>query len=194
MKGQAYSPRFDEAVAHAVSSFRTHRRKATDIPYVTHLMHVCAYVGEHGGDEDQLIAAILHDWLEDVPHARVEELQERFGDRVARLVRDLSDSEAHPKPPWRPRKEAYLRRLREKPAELKLISAADKLHNAQCILRDHRNHGDAAFSRFTGGKVGTLWYYRGVVEALDHDWAHPLLEDLRATVLQLHVECGVAYE
>lgn len=177
-----YSERLDRAVALATKSFRTHYRKGSGVPYLTHLFQVMVTVGEHGGDEDQMIAALLHDYLEDVRGATGEELEERFGPRVRRLVEQLSDTTEHPKPPWRERKEAYLQALRDEPEELKLISAADKLHNARSILRDLRTIGDELWERFTGKKEGSLWYYGAVVDALGDGWEHPILEELRETV------------
>ena len=194
MTPSAYSPRFDDAVAYAIDSFRHTWRKGTGIPYITHLLAVTALVGEHGGDEDQLIAAVLHDTLEDVRGATEASLAERFGPRVARLVRALSDSTTHPKPPWRSRKEAYLAHLRDAPAEVKLVSAADKLHNCSTIVRDHRQVGDAVFERFTGRRDGTLWYYRQVVVALSHGWDSPLLDELRRSVAELHQATGASLD
>ena len=183
-----YSPRLDEAVGFALDQFRGRVRKGTAIPYVTHLLQVLVLVGEHGGDEDQMIAAVLHDWLEDIEGAHPDELERRFGPRVTRLVTGLSDSVTHPKPPWRPRKEGYLSRLATAPAELKLISAADKLHNTSSIRRDLRVHGPAVWDRFTAGREGTLWYYGAVTVALATDWDHPLLGALRVEVAGLHAE------
>lgn len=187
---QAYTKRFDEAVAMAVDSFRWTFRKSTTVPYVTHLFSVTALVGEYGGDEDQLIAAVLHDWLEDIPGARVDVLEARFGARVARMVAALSDSTTLPKPPWRARKEAYLAHLAHEPAEVKLISAADKLHNCRTIRRDLRENGLAVFDRFAGKRDGTLWYYESLVPALATGWAHPLLDQLRVEVAGLVADAG----
>ena len=96
-----------------------------------------------------MIAALLHDWLEDIDGSTHAALAERFGERVARLVQQLSDTHVRPKPPWKERKERYLAMLRDEPAEVKLISAADKLHNCRSILRDHLVMGDAIFGRFS---------------------------------------------
>lgn len=188
----AYSDRFDAAVALAVNDFRSTVRKGTSVAYVTHLFAVTCLVGEYGGDEDQLIAAMLHDWLEDIEGADPEVLEARFGPRVRRLVEGLSDSVEHPKPPWRPRKEAYLAHLRGAPSDLKLISAADKLHNAQCIRRDFATVGTTVWSRFTAGREGTLWYYQQVAEALKNDWPHPLALRLsqEVTALQADAACN----
>ncbi len=178
----AYSARFDDAVALAVHDFRDVVRKETRIPYITHLFAVCATVGEYGGDEDQLIAAILHDWLEDVDGSTAEALTDRFGPRVSRLVVSLSDTVLRPKPPWRERKERYLAHLANEPPEVKLISAADKLHNCSSIRRDLRMFGPSVFDRFTGRRDGTLWYYEHVASALGVGWAHPLLDELKEAV------------
>lgn len=186
----AYSPRFDEAVALAVDAFRGVHRKGTTIPYVTHLFAVTALVGEHGGDEDQLIAAVLHDWLEDIDGAERAELERRFGPRVARLVEALTDATVRPKPPWRERKEHYLAHLRGQPSEVKLVSAADKLHNCTAIRRDLAVVGDGLWSRFAGRRDGTLWYYGSVVDALGENWSHPLLARLDAEVAALVQEAG----
>lgn len=190
----AYGARFDDAVALAVSDFRARYRKHTTTPYITHLFAVTAIVGEYGGDEDQLIAAVLHDWLEDVPGAHPHVLERRFGPRVRKLIDALSDSVGTPKPPWRARKEAYIAHLRGQPAELKLISAADKLHNCQCIRRDLAELGDEVWKRFSGSRSGTLWYYLAVSEALSEGWDHPLAVRLAGEVATLLAESGVAAE
>lgn len=175
----SYGRRFDEAVAYAVEHFRDVHRKGTSIPYISHLMAVTALVAEAGGDEDQLCAAILHDALEDVAGCTPEMLSERFGPRVSRLVVGLSDFVGGPpKPPWRARKERYIAHLRAEPAELKLISAADKLHNAVTLRRDLERSGVATLDRFTGGREGSMWYYGQVAEALADGWSHWLVEEL----------------
>ncbi len=189
----AYTYRLDRALALAASSFRHEHRKGTSIPYLTHLLQVCAWVGEHGGDEDQMIAAVLHDYVEDIDGATVLEVEHRFGARVARLVAALTDAHSRPKPPWRERKEAYLIALRDKPAELKLISACDKLHNARCILRDLEVEGPALWDRFSAPMEGTLWYYRSVVEALGSGWDHVLVRELEATVRAIHAEADAEW-
>jgi (p)ppGpp synthase/HD superfamily hydrolase len=186
MTSPAYSQRLDEAMRLAMEGFRHVYRKTTTIPYLTHLMWVSATVGEHGGDEDQMIAALLHDYLEDVEGSSAAALEQQFGPRVARMVVSLSDTVVRPKPPWRGRKEAHLAHLRVEPLEVKLISAADKLHNCRSIVRDHRAIGDAIFARFSVPQSETLWYFRAVVDALGERWAHPLLDELRDEVERLH--------
>jgi (p)ppGpp synthase/HD superfamily hydrolase len=175
-----YSDRFDAAVAWAVDAFRPIVRKGTQIPYITHLFTVASLVGEGGGDEEQLCAAILHDAVEDIPGCTPAFLAERFGPRVSRLVVALSDSvDEHPKLAWKPRKDRYLAALCHEPPEVKLISAADKLHNARSLRLDLMRHGKSTLDRFSGGHEGTLWYHRAVVGSLAADgWDHWLLDEL----------------
>jgi len=182
-----YTERVDRALDLAARAFRHQRRKGSQIPYLAHLLQVMVFVAEHGGDEDQMIAALLHDYLEDVHGARIADLESGFGPRVARLVCALSDAiEAETKPPWETRKRVYLEKLAREPAELKLISTADKLHNALSIHRDYALLREELWARFTASRTQTLWYYRCAVEALGTGWSHPLLDELRRVVRELH--------
>ncbi|HXX02528.1 MAG TPA: HD domain-containing protein [Candidatus Acidoferrales bacterium] len=136
-------------------------RKASTIPYITHLMGVASLVLEAGGDEDLAIAALLHDVVEDCGGApMLKEVRRRFGARVAKVVDGCTDSDTYPKPPWRERKENYIRHLKKADAATRLVSAADKLNNIRSILADYREIGESIWSRFNGGREGTLWYYR----------------------------------
>ena len=154
------TPRFDDAVAEARRLHGGQRRKGTGIPYVAHLLSVSAIVLEDGGSEDEAIAGLLHDVIEDVPVEGTEEfIREHFGDRVADIVRACSDSTTFPKPPWRERKEDYLGHLESASPEVLRVSLADKLHNARAILYDLRTIGDAVWARFTAASpADQLWY------------------------------------
>jgi len=163
-------------------------RKGTDVPYIAHLMAVTGLVLENGGDEDEAIAALLHDAVEDQGGAATrEEIRRRFGDRVVEIVDGCTDSDEVPKPPWRARKEAFLTRLPYASSSVRLVSAADKLHNARTILADYRAMGDAVWDRFTGGKSGTLWYYRALVDAFRAAGTFPLIEELARVVAEIEV-------
>ncbi len=151
--------RLADAAALAFQVHADQLRKGTDIPYVSHLLAVAALVLEHGGDEEQACAALLHDAIEDGGAAWEAVIAGRFGPRVAGIVRACTDADTQPKPTWRARKEAYLAHLDTAPADVLLVSAADKLHNARAIASDLRMHGQAVFGRFTAGREGTLWYY-----------------------------------
>ncbi len=127
--------RFDDAFHYAHRLHRSQMRKGTPIPYISHLMTVAALVIEHGGNEDQAIAALLHDAAEDQGGAEtLDDIRKRFGDAVAEIVADCTDAWTDPKPDWRPRKEAYLAKLPAKPTPSLLVSLADKTHNAEAIL------------------------------------------------------------
>lgn len=158
--------RFDDALAYASCLHRAQHRKGSGIPYVSHLLAVAAIALENGADEDQAIAALLHDAVEDQGGlAQLEAIRARYGDGVAQIVADCTDSHEEPKPEWHPRKEAYIASLAKKPARSLAVSLADKTHNAAAINADLRAHGEVVWSRFTGGKGGTLWYYRALANA-----------------------------
>lgn len=158
--------RFDNALAYASRLHRTQLRKGTAVPYVAHLLAVAAIALENGADEDQAIAALLHDAAEDQGGlAQLEEIRARFGEGVAQIVADCTDAYEEPKPDWGPRKEAYIDGLADKAPRSLAVSLADKTHNASAINVDLRAHGAAVWGRFTGGLDGTMWYYRSLSDA-----------------------------
>lgn len=140
-------------------------RKGSDLPYVGHLLGVASIVLEEGGDEDQAIAALLHDAVEDQGGLPLlEDVRKRFGDRVASIVEGCTDAVTNPKPPWRERKEQYLSHLVTAPRDVLLVSIADKLFNARAILTDHYRVGEAVWERFRAGRDSQLWYYRSLAD------------------------------
>jgi (p)ppGpp synthase/HD superfamily hydrolase len=158
-------PRFLRAFNFAAEKHAGQTRKASTIPYIAHLMGVASLALEFGGDEDMAIAALLHDVVEDCGGTPVlKEVRRKFGSRVAKIVDGCTDSDVEPKPPWRGRKEAYIQHLKSADAETRLVSAADKLNNVRSILSDHREVGESVWERFHGGREGTLWYYRALLE------------------------------
>jgi len=162
-KGQKVKlgPRFQRAFQFASKMHSGQTRKASSIPYLAHLIGVASLVLEAGGDEDLAMAALLHDVVEDCGGApMLKEVRKHFGARVANIVDGCTDAYEVPKPAWRARKENYIRRLKKETAETRLVSAADKLHNIRSILSDYRAIGESIWSRFNGGREGTLWYYR----------------------------------
>ncbi|MEL6500725.1 MAG: HD domain-containing protein [Cyanobacteria bacterium J06629_2] len=162
------SDRFTNAVELAAKLHSAQLRKGTKIPYISHLLGVTSLVLEHGGTEDEAIAAMLHDAVEDQGGRETLALIEhQFGTNVAQIVRGCTDSYETPKPPWRSRKEKYLQHLADASASVRLVSNADKLHNARAILNDLRVCGASLWQRFTGGKSGTLWYYRSLADAFN---------------------------
>jgi len=179
------SEKFDDALAFAARLHRQQTRKGSAIPYVAHLLAVCSLVIEHGGSEDQAIAALLHDAAEDQGgEAILREIRARYGPAVAEIVADCTDAWTEPKPAWRPRKEAYLAALPSKPRGSLLVSLADKTHNAGAILGDYRRMGEALVDRFNGGRDGTIWYYRSLSAIFDEAMPGALAEQLADTVRQ----------
>lgn len=182
------SSRFDTALVFAAAHHRMQRRKGSELPYVAHVLAVSALAIEHGASEDEAIAALLHDAMED-QGVRFEELEKLFGRAVAEIVRGCSDAEVIPKPPWRERKEKYIAHLGSASESVRLVSMCDKLHNARSILSDLRLHGEALWSRFTGGREGSLWYYRALLEAYriagTTTATRPLLDELERTLVEV---------
>ena len=181
------SPRYEAALVMATQLHASQKRKGTSIPYVSHLLAVSSLVLEHGGSEDQAIAALLHDAAEDqggLP--TLDKIRDHFGDVVAEIVDHCTDAYEEPKPEWRIRKEEYIASIEEKPLGAALVSCADKLHNARAILNDLRTVGDELWGRFTGGKEGTLWYYKSLVDAFDDTLGNSLSEELKRTVNEIN--------
>lgn len=186
-----YGEKFEEALVYAARLHRDQARKGSGIPYVNHLLAVAAIVGENGGTEEEVVAALLHDAPEDHGGmARLEEIRERFGDEVAGIVAGCTDTYEDPKPAWRPRKEAYVAHVATAPASVRLVSAADKLHNARSILADQRVLGDELWGRFTGGKEGTLWYYRALADAYAAAGDDAIVEELERVVRKMESLAG----
>jgi GTP pyrophosphokinase len=159
--------RFAEALSWAATLHQSQRRKANATPYISHLLSVAALVLEHGGDEDEAIAALLHDAIEDQGgHATRQQIAERFGGRVAAIVEGATESDLQPKLPWRERKEAHLARLLQADRSVQLVVAADKLHNVDSLIADYGRLGEGLWLHFRGGKAGTLWYLRAAAATL----------------------------
>lgn len=180
------SERFIEALVFASQLHANQTRKGSGVPYIAHLMGVASIALEHGANEDEAIAALLHDAIEDQGgEATREEIRRRFGDTVTEIVNGCTDSDTTPKPPWRQRKEAYIAHIPKASASVRLVSAADKLYNARSILNDYRLLGDTLWERFQGGKNGTLWYYRTLVTAFRSLESTPLIDELERVVSEL---------
>ncbi|AFY38411.1 metal dependent phosphohydrolase [[Leptolyngbya] sp. PCC 7376] len=179
------SDRFSEALVFAEKLHRQQSRKGSGTPYVAHLLGVASTVLEAGGNEDEAIAALLHDAVEDQGGLATRDLiQEKFGDRVTEIVMGCSDSvEGEIKLPWRERKVAYLDHLKTAPKSVRLVSMADKLYNLQSIVRDYRLVGEDLWSRFRGKKDGTLWYYQELSKIFDPE--HPLTQEFKRAIATL---------
>lgn len=192
MDARRYDERLGEALRWAAELFaRKSRKGGCGAPYLSHLLAVTALVLEHGGSEDEAVAAVLHDVLEDVEGIDAGEIEARFGAEVTAMVLALSDT-LHPehKEPWRGRKERHLMRLKSASSSVKRIALADKVHNASTLLEDLSAHGSDAFTHFKGGASGTCWYYRAALEALHDAPAPRLLARLQTAVDRLTALCA----
>jgi (p)ppGpp synthase/HD superfamily hydrolase len=181
------SEKFEEALVYATRMHAGQTRKKTGIPYIGHILGVTAIALEYGAHETEAISALLHDVVEDCGGApRLMEIRQRFGDEVARIVEGCTDTDQTPKPPWRERKEDYLKHLNTSDSTTRLVSASDKLHNTRAILADLRRHGEKVFERFSGKKEGTLWYYRALVRAFRQHGDHTdLIDELDRVVREI---------
>lgn len=182
-----HSPRFAEAAAWACELHAGQTRKGGDTPYVAHLFGVAALALEHGADEEEAIAALLHDGPEDQGgRETLAEVERRFGPRVARIVEACTDTFDDPKPPWRQRKERHLEHLRAADASAHLVALSDKVHNLGAIVKDYRREGEAVFQRFrTRSGPDVVWYYREMYALLSHPGAE---ERLRPLLAQLETD------
>jgi len=189
--------KFDEAIALAAELHRDQIRKDAPIPYISHLMAVAGIVLEANAYhpmenlEDVAIGALLHDVIEDQGHKiDLDQIREKFGDTVHGIVLECSDAvvteESQEKPPWKERKVEYLAKIASKSRETLLVSCADKLHNARCIMFDHDRVGDRIWDRFIAGKEGTIWYYKSLAEEFERAWPeNPLLPDFQVLVQRM---------
>jgi GTP pyrophosphokinase len=182
----ALSSRFTDALGYCATLHQGQVRKVSGTPYVAHLLRVAGIVLEYGAGEDEAIAALLHDAVEDQGGPATEqEIRRRFGDNVAEIVLGCTDTDQTPKPPWRKRKEDYLARLREASASVRLVKAADKLDNVRSLIHEYRRSGEALWTWFRGGRDGTLWYFRQSLEILKAPGDSPLVEELERAVEEL---------
>lgn len=196
--------RFEEALVYAARAHAKHVRKASpaeatdgasdavrtspgEIPYVAHLLAVASLVLENGGGEDEAIAGLLHDAIEDTGgRARRDDIRVRFGDEIVRIVEACSDSDGEEKAPWRERKERYVAHLASTTdAKVRLVAACDKLHNARAVLADYEQLGAALWARFNGGRDGTLWYYRALADELARGGPERLADEIGRAVSEL---------
>jgi GTP pyrophosphokinase len=185
------SERFAEAMRYAMEAHRDQARKGTQIPYISHLIAVASFVLDDGGSEDEAIAALLHDTPEDQGgRARLEDIRHRFGDTVAHIVEGCTDSWETPKKPWLERKHSYVEHARALDPPTLRVSAADKVHNAYCILRDLRSVGDAVWTRFQASSDDILWYYDALVRAYREAGGGHLVDELERVVRGIKREIG----
>ena len=159
--------RFEAALVMAYRLHRSQVRKGSPVPYVAHLLSVAALVLEDGGDEDEAIAALLHDAVEDQGGSVTRELvRVTFGARVCEIIDGCTESMVQPKPPWKERKLLHLEKVATASVSVRRVTMADKLHNIRSLLADYERFGEGLWARFGGGKAGTIWYYQEMVKRL----------------------------
>jgi len=186
------TPRLFDAVQLVFDLFGHDARKSSEVPVLSHLFAVCSMVQFDGGDEDEAVAALLHDTLEDKPEFITrDDIKQRFGERVLKIIEISTDTppdyKGGVKPPWRDRKTSYLNHARRTPPELLRITIADKIDNARAILAEYQRVGDQIWSKFNAGKQDQIWYYNQSVQAYDEaGCSGPLLEELRRLVNMLN--------
>jgi (p)ppGpp synthase/HD superfamily hydrolase len=154
------SDRFGEALSYAFQLHAQQLRKDGKTPYISHLLSVAALVLEDGGDEDEAIAALLHDAVED-QGVTIATLRERFGDRVATIVNGCSEQRVAGQT-WQQRKQSYLDHLQQSSPEVCRVSLADKLHNLRSLVADLEMNGEVVWQRFNSPKANQLWYYQSL--------------------------------
>ena len=157
--------KFEQALIYATQLHANQTRKVDKIPYISHLMSVSALILEAGGSEDEAIAGLLHDAVEDQGgKATREEIRQKFGETVVEIVDGCTETDITPKPPWKQRKIDYIDNIRNGSDSVKLVSLADKLHNARSLLIGYQNQGDKLWDYFSGSKEDKLWFYGELLE------------------------------
>ncbi len=176
--------RIAQALALAVKAHKGQYRKGTTIPYISHPMAVASIALEHGANEDQAMAALLHDAIEDGGAQYAKEIQDQFGPHVLAIVEGCTDGVPDAlgyKGSWKMRKERYLKHLESASVDVVLVSSSDKLHNARSIVEDQLKTGNEVFTRFSATKAQTLWYYSSLAEIFDRK-SSPVAPALNETV------------
>ena len=183
------SPRLADAFAYAEQIHRGQSRKKTRAPTLSHLLAVAALVLESGGNEDEAIAALLHDGPEDCQGPEtLKEIEQRFGDRVAQIVLGCTDSMETPKPPWFERKSGYIAHLPSASESTLLVSLADKVHNVRSLALEYRQIGEQLWERFTTDREQNLWYYESLLEVFQNaecDRCAVLVDELSRSLEEL---------
>jgi GTP pyrophosphokinase len=183
--------RFDEAAAYARELHQGQLRKGTGVPYFSHLLAVASLVLDAGGDEEEAIAALLHDAAEDHGGCeQLEKIRKRFGGRVAEIVGACTDSWTQPKEPWLERKRRYVEHAASLTPEALRVSVADKIHNAWAILRDLRSIGERVWDRFNAPPDDVIWYYNALIRAFRQAGGGPLVDELERVVRGIEREMG----
>lgn len=182
--------KFETAVVYATRLHANQRRKTSGIPYISHLLSVAALVLEAGGSEEEAIAALLHDAVEDQGGSKTrEEILGIFGNEIIAIVDGCTECDTYPKPLWEERKRQYLENLlNQTSSSVRRVSLADKLHNARSLLIDWRRYGDTIWSQFNSSKEKTLWFYKSLVDVYQKTGSDWMTDEFARTVSELTKE------
>ncbi|MBI2439639.1 MAG: bifunctional (p)ppGpp synthetase/guanosine-3',5'-bis(diphosphate) 3'-pyrophosphohydrolase [Candidatus Moranbacteria bacterium] len=186
------TPKIERAIVRATLLHEHQRRKVNRVPYIVHPYAVAFLLAHYVDDEDVIIAGLLHDVLEDVPHYAEENLREEFGERAFRIVKEVTEdmTQAEKKnhdqrsARWLERKKKYLLNLSDDSEEALLVVAADKIHNLRSFLEDYTRHGEVIWSQLNTKKEGMLWFYGEVVKIITRRLHHPLADELKKTFIE----------
>jgi (p)ppGpp synthase/HD superfamily hydrolase len=182
---RAYSEQYEAALVAAAKAHRPQKRKGSDVPYITHPVHVSVILIRHGFPEPLVIAGLLHDVVEDQGYP-LQRIEEEFGREVAGVVAALSEQKRDAqgrKRPWEVRKREGLELLRRASLGAAAVKAADALHNVCTAVADARRAGPGAWRRFNRGPDLQLWYYRSVAAIVRERLGdHPLVAELEDAV------------
>ncbi len=178
---------FDQALSFAVDLHRDQKRKGSGAPYVSHLLSVAALVMEDRGTEEEVIAALLHDAIEDQGGVETRNrIFEEFGEEVCELVEAVTDTEGSPKPPWKDRKNRLLKQMQKAPEGALRIATADKLHNVRALVSDIKTRGEEkAWGVFQKGRDDQVWFFTSFIEIVEKRFQSPMLNELKELVKQL---------
>ncbi|MEA5573535.1 HD domain-containing protein [Calothrix sp. UHCC 0171] len=178
--------KFSTALVYATRLHANQTRKITSVPYVSHLLSVAALILEAGGNETEAIAGLLHDAIEDQGGMEIRaEIREMFGDEIVAIIDGCTEIYTKPKPPWEERKHKYLENLRGACVSVRMVSLADKLHNARSLLADWQKFGDEIWNQFNAGKVRTLWFYQSLLQVYRETGSDWMTEEFARVVDQL---------
>ncbi|MCC5639153.1 HD domain-containing protein [Nostoc sp. CHAB 5844] len=178
--------KFEEALVYATRLHTHQTRKISGVPYIAHLLSVAALVLEAGGTEEEAIAGLLHDAVEDQGGKSTrEEIRQHFGETIVAIVDGCTECDTLPKPPWEERKKKYLENLRHASPSVRLVSLADKLHNARSLLADLQQHGSSIWQQFKTGKEGTLWFYQQLQQVYCASGSDFLTEEFSRVIQEL---------
>jgi (p)ppGpp synthase/HD superfamily hydrolase len=184
--GQELGERFVDALGYATRAHAGQRRANDGQPYIAHLLRVAGLVIQDGGSEDEAIASLLHDAVEDQGGVeRLNDIRERYGSAVAEIVDECTDSYGEPRPPWRARKERYLAELDDSSPGALRVSMADKLDNVGSLIRAYRIDGEEFWARSKKDPDDVRWYYGTLAARFVELRPGPLADELRRTVAEL---------